>query len=805
MNKTRRNFLQSAALVTAGALANASPAQSAPPPFNKSPNRNPANPKYLPVLTPDVPNLPHELDNGVKVFHLVAEPVQQEIFPGKILNLWGYNGSAPGPTIQVTQGDRVRIIVDNHLPEPTSMHWHGFDIPFAMDGGPGLSQDAILPGGRFVYEFTLQQEGTYFYHSHMAMQEMMGMIGAFIMHPQEPYDPPADQDFAIILQEYAVLPNNPTPNSMNMEFNWLTMNGKSGPATTPLVVRLGDRVRLRLINLGMDHHPIHMHGHQFVITGTEGGRQPKSTWGPNNTVLVGVAQARAVEFVATNPGDWMIHCHMPHHMMNQMSSMAGPLTRRAGMPAGVGMEEGMGMPRGGNATSEENGPSLGRGMGASSNLAQPTTNGPLTQQHAEPNAARDADAHADMQPHTQMNMQMQMQMASADVSKNANSVPGFPQDAFMESPADGHGRSRRQTRNLRPAPRLERLHARHDDANPRPPARPIRSHHQPARKPAHAKIRPQRPTCRTTMKSSENCFLHGAPGRSDCCNTRDLCRGFVGALLAAPQLARASTPPQHRMKTSHGRFAMTQNPLRTAARQILCALALALTLANIAAAQSAAGPAAPTLTLDQLQKIAITNNPTLAQAQAGVRAAAGRARQSGLWPNPTIGYMGEEIRGGSFGGGQQGVFAQQDIILGNKLGQARKVLTAEGDQAKAEAAEQRLRVETGVRIAFYQSLAAQQMVATRAKLSALAQDAVATTRQLFNVGQADQPDVLQAEVEADQAALAVLTEQQEQQRAWRVLAAVVGQPGTSARAPRRQSRGPARYKFRRNPANHPAR
>ena len=447
MNKTRRNFLQSAALLSAGALTKASAAQSAQAPINKSQQRRATTQKYLPVQTPDVSNLPHEMDNGVKVFHLVAEPVKQEIFPGKILNLWGYNGSAPGPTIQVTQGDRVRIIVDNHLPEPTSMHWHGFDIPFAMDGGPGLSQDAILPGGRFVYEFTLQQEGTYFYHSHMAMQEMMGMIGAFIMHPQEPYDPPADQDFAIILQEYAVLPNNPTPNSMNMEFNWLTMNGKSGPATTPLIVRLGDHVRLRLINLGMDHHPIHMHGHQFVITGTEGGRRPQSTWGPNNTVLVGVAQARAVEFLATDPGDWMIHCHMPHHMMNQMSSMAGPLTRRAGMPAGAGMEEGMGTPRGGSATSEEYGPSLGRGMGASSNLAQPTTNGPLTQQHpAEPNAP------AMQMPNTQAQMQMNMQMSNADVSKDANSVPGFPQDAFMESPAMAMDAAvaKPETYNLRP-------------------------------------------------------------------------------------------------------------------------------------------------------------------------------------------------------------------------------------------------------------------------------------------------------------------------------------------------------------------
>jgi manganese oxidase len=444
MDRTRRNFLQGAALLSAGVLATRHTAEAQGNAENEgmemrkdmevdhrkmsmlreSPHSMPSDQAaFLPVVTPDVSDLPFEMDNGVKVFHLVAEPVKQELIPGKTVNLWGYNGSAPGPTIQAKQGDRVRIIVDNRLPEPTSMHWHGFDIPFDMDGGPGLSQDPIRPGGRFVYEFTLQQEGTYFYHSHMAMQEMMGMIGAFIMHPKEPYDPPVDKDFAIILQEYAILPNNPTPNSMNMEFNWLTFNGKSGPACTPLVVRLGERVRLRLINLGMDHHPIHLHGHQFVVTGTEGGRQPKATWGPNNTVLVGVAQARTVEFVANNPGNWMIHCHLPHHMMNQMSSMVGPMTLRQGLVAGAGMEQGMGMLRGGAATSEGNGPSLGRGMGVGSTLEQTTSNGPLSQRHA--------------QQQTRMPQEMprmQMQMDKVDVSPDASSVPGFPQDAFMEGP-----------------------------------------------------------------------------------------------------------------------------------------------------------------------------------------------------------------------------------------------------------------------------------------------------------------------------------------------------------------------------------
>jgi hypothetical protein len=382
------------------------------------------------VETPDAPHLPWRIVNGAKEFHLIAEPVKQELIPGKVLNLWGYNGGAPGPTIQVTQGDRVRIIVDNHLPEPTAMHWHGFEIPIEMDGAPGSSQDPIPPGGRSVYEFTLHQAGTFFYHSHMAMQEMMGMIGAFIMHPKENYDPPVDKDFAIILQEFAILPNNSIPNSMNMEFNWLTLNGKSGPATTPLIVRLNDRVRLRFINLGMDHHPIHVHGHTFVVTGTEAGRQPQSTWGPGNTVLVGVAQSRDVEFIANNPGDWMIHCHLPHHMMNQMSSLVGPMTRRSGMPAGLGMEEGMGILREGAANSRDKGPSLGRGMGVGSTREHTTGNGALS-----PAQATHSDMSGMMHDAMPGTEHEGMQMAPLETPKDADAVPGFPQDAFMEGPA----------------------------------------------------------------------------------------------------------------------------------------------------------------------------------------------------------------------------------------------------------------------------------------------------------------------------------------------------------------------------------
>jgi len=371
----------------------------------------------LPVLTPDVADLPFTVDNGVKVFNLTAEPVKQEIVPGRTLDLWGFNGSAPGPTIQANEGDRVRIVFENRLPEPTGIHWHGLELPIEMDGVPGIGQKPVMPGERFVYEFPLHQNGTFFYHSHMAMQEMVGMLGGFIIHPTAPYSPRVDRDFLIALQEYAVLPNRTMPNSMNMEFNWLTFNGKAGPATTPLVMKQGERVRIRLINLGMDHHPIHLHGFTFWVTGHEGAREPEAMWLRGNTTLVGVAQARDIEFIADRLGDWMFHCHLPHHMMNQMSSNVGPMTRLGqGMQGGASMEEAMGMLRDGRATSENKAPSLGRGLGVGSTTDMALSNGPSTQSEAD------------------KAMPNMPGMKMPQLPKNANQIPLFPQDAFMESP-----------------------------------------------------------------------------------------------------------------------------------------------------------------------------------------------------------------------------------------------------------------------------------------------------------------------------------------------------------------------------------
>jgi hypothetical protein len=369
---------------------------------------------FVPVETPDLAKLPWKMEGGTKVFRLTAEVMETRFVPWRKANTWGYNGSTPGPTIEVMEGDRVRILVENRLPEPTAMHWHGLEVPNAMDGVEGITQDLIPPGGVFVYEFTLHQHGTFFYHSHRPMQQMMGLIGLFIIHPRTPYEPRVDRDFAWILQEWASLPNNPTPNSLAMEFNWLTMNGKAAPATTPVVCKLGERVRLRFVNLGMDHHPMHIHGHTWVVTGTEGGRIPRTAWQPGNTEIVGVAQARAMEFTANNPGDWMLHCHLPHHMMNAMVSMVGPLSEPAGgVPTGGRMEEGMGMVNGGHALSKDLGPSLGRTTGIDSETR--VTNAPMD--HAQGGA---------MEGMSGMSMSM-----TEGAAPNARQVPGYPQDMLM--------------------------------------------------------------------------------------------------------------------------------------------------------------------------------------------------------------------------------------------------------------------------------------------------------------------------------------------------------------------------------------
>ncbi|HYQ04842.1 MAG TPA: copper oxidase [Polyangiaceae bacterium] len=277
---------------------------------------------YRPVTVPNGAKLPWKIVDGVKVFHLVAEEVEHEYAPGIKARCWGYNGHVHGPLIEAVEGDRVRIYLTNRLPAPTTLHSHGVLLENGMDGVGGLTQKAVPPGETYKYEFTLRQHGTCMYHSHHdeMTQMALGMTGLFVIHPRVPRGPRVDRDFALMLHEWRVNvgASRPDPNEMS-DFNLLTINGKAFPGTDALVVKKGQRVRIRIGNLSaMDHHPIHLHGYQFKITETDGGEIPASAQWPETTVLVPVGSTRTIEFVANEPGDWAMHCHMTHHVMNQM-------------------------------------------------------------------------------------------------------------------------------------------------------------------------------------------------------------------------------------------------------------------------------------------------------------------------------------------------------------------------------------------------------------------------------------------------------------------------------------------------------
>ncbi len=276
---------------------------------------------YNPVVTLNGWTLPWRMKNGVKEFHLVAEPVVREIAPGMKANLWGYNGQSPGPTIEVVEGDRVRIFVTNRLPEHTSVHWHGQRLPNGMDGVTGLNQPGIDPGKTFVYEFEAKRPGTFMYHPHAdeMTQMAMGMMGFWITHPKDPKFQRVDRDFCFLLNAYDIEPGSATPKVNTMlDFNLWTFNSRAFPGVDPLVCAQNDRVRIRVGNLTMTNHPIHLHGHEFVVTGTDGGWTPPASRWPEVTTDIAVGQMRAIEFDATEPGDWAFHCHKSHHTMNAM-------------------------------------------------------------------------------------------------------------------------------------------------------------------------------------------------------------------------------------------------------------------------------------------------------------------------------------------------------------------------------------------------------------------------------------------------------------------------------------------------------
>jgi FtsP/CotA-like multicopper oxidase with cupredoxin domain len=275
---------------------------------------------YLPVRTLNGWTLPFRMNNGVKEFHLVAEEFEHEFAPGCKAKVWGYNGSTPGPTIEAVEGDRVRIFVTNRLREHTTIHWHGIILPSGMDGVGGLTQPHIQPGETYVYEFTLRQHGTHMYHPHAdeMVQMALGMMGMFIIHPRGGEAVRIHRDYCFLLHNWALHPGTYRPDpSIMTEFDLWTFNSKVFPAIESLVARTGERMRIRIGNLSMWNHPIHVHGVEFAVTGSDGGRWPQQQWRREVTEIIGVGQTRDIEFIA-RPGDWAMHCHMSHHVMNSM-------------------------------------------------------------------------------------------------------------------------------------------------------------------------------------------------------------------------------------------------------------------------------------------------------------------------------------------------------------------------------------------------------------------------------------------------------------------------------------------------------
>lgn len=337
---TRRELLQWMGVGGAGLLAAtpAARAQGAPDTVQAETAAPRPRQGYRPVQTLNGWTLPHRMNGGVKEFHLVAEEIEHEFAPGCRATCWGYNGTTPGPTIEAVEGDRVRLYVTNRLREPTTVHWHGIDLPNGMDGIAGLNQPHIKPGETYVYEYTLKQHGTHMYHPHADEMTQMafGMMGLFIIHPRAGEDTAVDRDYAFLLHNYALHPGTYRPDpSIMQDFDLWTFNSKVYPAIDPIVMRTGERLRLRIGNLSMWNHPIHMHSNPFWVTGSDAGRWPPGQWRREVTEIIGVGQMRDLEFVATEPGDWALHCHMAHHTM-------GPMGHSVPNPTGVdqgGVEE----------------------------------------------------------------------------------------------------------------------------------------------------------------------------------------------------------------------------------------------------------------------------------------------------------------------------------------------------------------------------------------------------------------------------------------------------------------------------------
>lgn len=283
----------------------------------------PLDPTTLPQAAPDRlggGELASEMKDGVREFHLAASMIAWPISEHVTVAAMAYNGQVPGPAIRVHQGEKVRVVFTNNLSEPTTIHWHGLDVPIEMDGVPGVSQEPVKPGESFTYEFTITNApGTFFYHTHVMpdKQQALGLYGAFIVDPKEGQAKPYSADYTFLLGEWTVKEGGNVP-SMPMEGmfpNYFTINGKAWPATPHIQAKVGDKILLRLIGSGSFSHPVHMHGAPFTVVATDGHPVPTVAQLTKDTIEVAPGERYDLLWSPTRPGTWMLHCHINHHTM----------------------------------------------------------------------------------------------------------------------------------------------------------------------------------------------------------------------------------------------------------------------------------------------------------------------------------------------------------------------------------------------------------------------------------------------------------------------------------------------------------
>lgn len=266
-------------------------------------------------------------EEGVKVFELTTKLVQWQILDDVTINAMTYNGTVPGPMVRVTEGDQIRIIVKNELDVPTTVHWHGVEVPNAMDGVPGVTQDPIQPGETFTYEFTAKPAGTFMYHSHYETdtQILAGLYAPFIIDPITPEENPPAVDEVLMISEVLFRGGETFPAMpvSGMEPNYFLINGKAFPDTQEITVKKGETVRLRLAAIGQFIHPMHIHGPAFKIVATDGHPVPEGAQLTKDTVSVAPGERYDIEWVATETGQWMLHCHIPHHTTNNGEEPGG--------------------------------------------------------------------------------------------------------------------------------------------------------------------------------------------------------------------------------------------------------------------------------------------------------------------------------------------------------------------------------------------------------------------------------------------------------------------------------------------------